>query len=132
MANVNHYKKEILEICQNWHWTAEDIYKKIKKYNIFLWIWTVYRNLTELVNEWELMRHHWLGDKLLYEKAKPIHWHLFCQNTGMIVDIDMSMIDFSNLKIPNEFCMSEIQLTIGWHFEWTCSAYCKINGKVLR
>lgn len=78
------------------------------------------------------MKHHWLWDKVLYEKSKIPHWHLFCQNTGMIQDIDMSMIDFSGLTIPEDFCMDEIQLTIAWHFNWTDSAYCKINGRVLR
>jgi hypothetical protein len=48
----------------------------------------------------------------LYEKAKPPHGHLFCQYTGMIEDIDMSMVDFSGIVIPDNFCMDEIQLTI--------------------
>lgn len=132
MANVNRYKRDILEICETGHWTAEEIHKKIKKYNMFIGVWTVYRNLTELVNEWVLMKHHGIWDKLLYEKAKPPHGHLFCQYTGMIEDIDMSMVDFSGIVIPKNFCMDEIQLTIAWHFNDANSRYCKINGKILK
>ncbi len=132
MVNVNRYKRDIIEICETWHWTAEDIHKKIKKHNLFVWLGTIYRNLTELVKDGVLMKHHGIWDKLLYEKLKPLHGHLFCQNTGMIEDIDMSMVDFSGLVIPDNFCMDEIQLTIAGHFNDTSSRYCKINGKILK
>lgn len=132
MWNVHRYKKEIITLTEEWHWTGEEIYKKLRKTYLFLGIGTVYRNLTELVNEWILMKHHGLWDKILYEKAKPAHGHLFCQYTGMIQDIDISMIDFTGIEIPENFCMEEIQLTIAGHFQWEESAYCKINGKLLR
>jgi Fe2+ or Zn2+ uptake regulation protein len=132
MSNIHRYKTEIIALTQTGHRTAEEIYKKIKKYNVFLGIGTIYRNLTELVNEWVLMKHHGLGDKILYEKNKPPHWHLFCQYTGMIEDVDISMVDFTGLQIPDNFCMEEIQLTIAGHFKGEESAYCKINGKLLR
>jgi hypothetical protein len=50
----------------------------------------------------------------------------------MIQDIDISMIDFTGIQIPKDFCIEEIQLTIAGHFEGEESAYCKINGKLLR
>ena len=132
MSNIHRYKTEIITLTEKWHWTAEEIYKKLKKTYLFLGIGTVYRNLTELVNEWVLMKHHGIWDKILYEKKKSPHWHIFCQYTWMIEDIDISMVDFSWLTIPENFCMEEIQLTIAWHFKGEESAYCKINGKLLR
>lgn len=132
MANIHRYKLEVIEITKTWHRTAEEIHKKLKRTYLFLGIGTVYRNLTELVNEWILMKHHGLWDKILYEKNKPPHGHLFCQYTGMIEDVDISMVDFTGLHIPENFCMDEIQLTIAWHFNGEESAYCKINGKLLR
>lgn len=132
MANIHRYKLEIIEITKNWHRTAEDILKKMRKTYLLIGIWTIYRNLTELVNEWVLMKHHGLWDKLLYEKAKPIHGHIFCQYTGMIQDVDISMIDFTGISIPDNFITEEIQVTIAGHFEWEESAYCKINWYLLR
>lgn len=117
MSNIHRYKTEIITLTQTGHRTAEEIHKKLKKTYFFLGIGTVYRNLTELVNEGVLMKHHGLGDKILYEKAKPPHGHLFCQYTGMIEDVDISMVDFTGIEIPENFCMEEIQLTIAGHFK---------------
>lgn len=132
MANMHRYKTEIITLTETWHRTAEEIHKKLRKIYFFVGIGTIYRNLTELVNEWLLMKHHGLGDKILYEKTKPPHGHLFCQYTGMIQDIDISMIDFTGIEVPGNFCIDEIQLTIAGHFTWAESAYCTINGRLLR
>lgn len=78
------------------------------------------------------MKHHGMGDKVIYEKNKPHHGHLFCQNTGMIEDIDISHLPLENISIPENFCLDEVEVTITWHFKDSNSAYCKINGKLLR
>jgi Fe2+ or Zn2+ uptake regulation protein len=132
MANINQYKRLIVELTETWHWTAELIYKKLKKNHIFLGIGTVYRNLTELVEEWVLMKHHGLWDKLIYEKHKPAHGHLFCQNSWMIEDIDISMLDFNWIEVPPWFCLDEIQVTLAGHFDSTQAPYCKITWRILR
>ena len=132
MSNIHRYKTEIIALTQIGHRTAEEILKKLKKNYFFVGIGTIYRNLTELVSEWILMKHHGLWDKILYEKLKPAHGHIFCQYTGMIEDVDISMIDFTGVEVPENFCVEEIQLTIAWHFVGEESAYCKINGKLLR
>ena len=132
MANISRYKSEIIAFTQTGHRTAEQIHKKLKKIYFFLGIGTVYRNLTDLVDDGVLMKHHGLWDKILYEKAKPPHGHLFCQYTGMIEDVDISMIDFTGITIPDNFVTQEIQVTIAGHFEGEESAYCKINWKLLR
>lgn len=51
MAKHDKYKREIELICETGHWTAEDVYKKLKKNYFLLGIGTIYRNLTELVND---------------------------------------------------------------------------------
>lgn len=132
MANVHRYRADIIALTQTWHRTTEDIFKELKKSYFFVGIWSIYRNLTELVNEWVLMKHHGMGDKVIYEKAKPHHWHIFCQNTGMIEDIDISHLPLDTLNIPDNFCLDEIEVTITGYFKDTNSAYCKINGKLLR
>lgn len=58
------------------------------------------------------MKHHGMGDKVIYEKNKPHHGHLFCQNTGMIEDIDISHLPLENISIPENFCLDEVEVTI--------------------
>ncbi len=84
----------------------------MKKTYFFIGIGSVYRNLTELVNEEILMKHHGMGDKVIYEKTKPHHGHLFCQNTGMIQDIDISHLPLDSITIPENFCLDEVEVTV--------------------
>lgn len=51
MANKNRYKTEIILLTKQGHRTAEDIHKKLKKTYLFVGIGTIYRNLTDLVEE---------------------------------------------------------------------------------
>jgi Fe2+ or Zn2+ uptake regulation protein len=51
MANIHRYKNEIITLTGTGHRTAEDILKKLRKTYLFLGIGTIYRNLTELVDE---------------------------------------------------------------------------------
>lgn len=134
MANTSRYKKLIQEITHDGHWTAEQIQKALMKKSVLnlVGLGTVYRNLTELVDEGVLMKTHGLGDRILYEKVKAPHGHLFCQYTGMIMDIDISMLSFDGVKIPEDFKLDEIQVTFAWHFKGEESPYCEINGKLLR
>ena len=49
----------------------------------------------------------------------------------MIQDIDISMIDFTGIEIPENFCMEEIQLTIAGHFKGEESLLDAISQKTL-
>lgn len=134
MANTSRYKSLIQEITAEGHRTAEQIQKALMKKSVLnlVGLGTIYRNLTELVDEWYLMKTHGLGDKILYERFKDPHGHLFCQYTGMIMDVDISMLKFDGVNIPDNFKLDEIQVTFAWHFEGAESPYCEINGKLLR
>ena len=133
MSNTNRYKDYILQICQEWHRTAEQIHSNISnKYPwSFIWLWTVYRNLTELVNDNHIMKQHWLMDKMVYEKKKDHHGHIFCQNSGVILDLDISKIPLDSVTIPDEFCKLDIQVTFAWYFKDTNWRFCPITGKKL-
>jgi hypothetical protein len=50
----------------------------------------------------------------------------------MIQDIDISMLSFDGIHIPSEFALEDIQVTLSGHFKDSPSAYCKINGRILR
>ncbi|HNG97050.1 MAG TPA: transcriptional repressor [Candidatus Absconditabacterales bacterium] len=134
MANTSRYKKLIQEITAEGHRTAEQIQKELIKKSVLnlVGLGTIYRNLTALVKEGVLMKTHGLGDKILYEVSKPPHGHLFCQYTGMIMDVDISMLSFDGVTIPKGFCLNEIQVTFAGHFESENSPYCEVTGKLLR
>lgn len=59
------------------------------------------------------MKQHGLMDKMIYEKSKEHHGHIFCQNSGVIIDIDISKLDIptQDFDIPEGFCNLEVQVT---------------------
>jgi Fe2+ or Zn2+ uptake regulation protein len=104
----------------------------MKKTYRFIGIGTIYRNLNDLVTKEILMRHHGIGDAVIYELQKPFHGHIYCQNSNMIQDIDLSGINLDAITLPKDFCLDEIQITIAGSYTGTDSPYCKIMGKVVR
>lgn len=134
MANTNRYLSIIIDLCQEWHWTAEQVHIALRnRYPRALTsLGTVYRNLTALVNEGILMKQHTLGDKMIYEKAKPPHGHIFCQNAWVMIDIDVSALSFAGVQLPADFVLEDVQVTFAGSFQGTESAYCQLTGKVLR
>lgn len=116
MPNKHRYQKEILLICQQWHWTAEDIFKELKKNYFFLGIGTIYRNLQELVDAWELMKTSGILDKIIYEKNKIPHGHIVCHHSGMIIDIPVKDIVFDGIDLPPNFNLQNINIIFDGHF----------------
>lgn len=117
MANQNRYKTEIVRLLDNGqHRTADHIFKKLKKDYLFLGIGTVYRNLQELVDEWKIMKTSGILDKVIYEKAKPLHWHIVCHKSLMIFDVDISHLMIENNLIPENFNLQSINVIFDGHF----------------
>ena len=116
MANVHRYRADIIALTQKGHRTAEAIFTELKKNYFFVGIWSVYRNLTELVEENILMKTSGLKDKIIYEKQKDPHGHLICHASGTILDIDSSLIDTSQIAIPEGFALEQVQIILHGHF----------------
>jgi len=116
MPNKHRYQKEILLLCDQWHRTAEDIFKELKKNYFFLGIGTVYRNLQELVDAWELMKTSGILDKIIYEKNKKPHGHIVCHHSGMIMDIPLKNIVFDGIDLPKNFNLQNINIVFDGHF----------------
>lgn len=116
MANVHRYRADIISLTETGHRTAEEIFKELKKTYYFIGIWSIYRNLTELVNEWILMKTAWLQEKIVYEKQKDPHGHLLCHTSGTILDVDSSLIDTSKIAIPAWFALEQVQIILHGHF----------------
>ncbi len=130
MARHDKYKREIELLCETGHWTAEEVYKKLKKNYLFLGIGTVYRNLTELVNEWLLMRYDQMGERVMYEKAKPPHAHLYCRSSGTIRDVDISKLSFDGVELPDIFSCEDIQVTFSGFYKERKPVDCRAEIKL--
>lgn len=88
----------------------------MKKDYMFLGIWTVYRNLQELVDECTIMKTSGIFDKVVYEKKKPIHGHIVCHKSNMIFDVDISRLMIENNLIPENFNLQSINIIFDGHF----------------
>ncbi len=108
------YKKEIKKICTHQHLVIEDIVKRLREKFPKAGLSTVYRNLDEMVNDWELIKLKVLGSKWVYEANIWQHAHLIDNKSGKIIDVDISKFDSS--FIPKDFCAKNIELNIYWEF----------------
>jgi len=125
MSNKHRYKKEIMLLCEKGHWTAEDIFNKLKKHYFFLGIGTVYRNLQELVDEKVLMKTSGILDKVIFEKNKEPHGHIVCEHSGMILDIPINNINFDWIDLPENFNLQNINVIFDGHFVQENGEICK-------
>lgn len=110
----HYYYNDILEICTNRHLTADEIYEKLKKRYPQVGLSTVYRNVEELTNQGKLKKITNIGKKAVFEKNKWYHAHIYDEEKKLIKDIDLSEI---NLPIPENFEISDIDITIKWKFK---------------
>ncbi len=124
MPNKHRYKKEIELICQQWHWTADEIFAKLKKNYFFLGIGTVYRNLQELVDEWVLMKTSGILDKVIFKKNTWPHGHIVCHDSGMIMDVPVKDIVFDGIDFPENFNLQNINIVFDGHFVQEDGAKC--------
>jgi len=111
----NTKQKEVIEqilSSMNSFFTAEDIYKLVKKKDNQIGIATIYRFLNGLKNENKL--YSYVCDrKTLFSKEKKSHCHFTCEKTGKIIHFDIDNIDFLKKvkeKIPGS--ISSFQLEV--------------------
>lgn len=133
MPNQHRYKKEIQLICEEGHRTAEEIFKNLKKHYFFLGIWTIYRNLQELVDEGVLMKTAWLVDKVIFEKKKEPHGHIVCGKSSMIMDVSINKVSFDGIDLPDGFNLENINVVFDGYFaqEWSsCKWLAEFNEKI--
>lgn len=55
-------------------------------------------------------------DKVIYEKAKPLHGHIVCHASQMIFDVDISRLMIENNIIPSDFNLESINVIFDGHF----------------
>jgi len=110
---IHYYTDEIVNICDNNHLTVSEIYEKISSKYPEAGKSSIYRNVEELVERWDLRKVVWVWKKAYFEKNKWNHIHLIDVNTWEIKDLD------ENIKIPNlpnNFKVSDIDIKLFWEF----------------
>ncbi|MDR0588617.1 MAG: ferric iron uptake transcriptional regulator [Burkholderiales bacterium] len=77
----------IFETAQERHLSAEDIYRVLAAENSDIGLATVYRALTQFSQTGLLLRHHFEGDKAVYELNRGHHHdHIVCVHCGRIAE----------------------------------------------
>ena len=108
------YTDYILEICDNNHYSVEEIFVHIQKKFPDAGKSSIYRNVEQLVVKWELKKVTWIGTKAYFEKTKPEHIHLIDTRSWEIRDIDKKDLHLAGL--PSNFNIDSMDIKIFWSF----------------
>lgn len=85
---------EILQLPQNQHISAEDVYKILIDHGEDIGLATVYRVLNQFDDAGILNRHHFEGGKSVFEIShKKHHDHLVCLKCGKVIEFEDDVIE---------------------------------------
>jgi Fur family transcriptional regulator, ferric uptake regulator len=84
----------ILQIPNNQHVSAEDIYKILLEQHEEIGLATVYRVLNQFDDAGIVTRHHFEGGKSVFELSqKKHHDHLVCLKCGKVIEFEDELIE---------------------------------------
>ncbi len=110
---THYYTQDIINICDMKHLTVEQIFEEISKKFPEAGKSSIYRNVEQLVDNWDLRKVTWIWKKAYFEKNNWNHIHLIDENTWAIFDLDEN-IEIKNL--PKNFKTSNMDIKIFWSF----------------
>jgi Fur family ferric uptake transcriptional regulator len=85
---------EILQLPENQHISAEDVYKILLENREEIGLATVYRVLNQFDDAGILHRHHFEGGKSVFEIShKKHHDHLVCLKCGKVIEFEDDVIE---------------------------------------
>ena len=85
---------EILQLPENQHISAEDVYKILIDHDEDIGLATVYRVLNQFDDAGILNRHHFEGGKSVFEIShKNHHDHLVCLKCGKVIEFEDDVIE---------------------------------------
>ena len=85
---------EILQLPENQHISAEDVYKILIDHDEDIGLATVYRVLNQFDDAGILNRHHFEGGKSVFEIShKKHHDHLVCLKCGKVIEFEDEVIE---------------------------------------
>ena len=84
----------LLQLPENQHLSAEDLYKKLLSQGDEVGVATVYRVLNQFDDAGIVTRHHFEGGKSVFELAHQDHHdHLVCLKCGKVIEFNDDLIE---------------------------------------
>ena len=97
----------------NQHYSAEDVYNKVKNTGLRISLATIYNCLNQFTTHGILKMVKASSDKVYYDTNLEPHHHFFCKSTGELIDIDAKNVNISKLpKIPESKKLNSIDVIV--------------------
>ncbi|WP_018690599.1 ferric iron uptake transcriptional regulator [Algicola sagamiensis] len=94
---------EILQMPENQHISAEDVYRILLDMGEEIGLATVYRVLNQFDDAGIVTRHHFEGGKSVFElSSKKHHDHLVCLKCGRVTEFEDDVIEERQLQIAEK------------------------------
>jgi len=94
----------LLQLPENQHLSAEDLYKKLLAQGDEVGVATVYRVLNQFDDAGIVTRHHFEGGKSVFELThKEHHDHLVCLKCGEVIEFNDDLIEQQQKLIAERY-----------------------------
>jgi len=94
----------LLQLPENQHLSAEDLYKKLLAQGDEVGVATVYRVLNQFDDAGIVTRHHFEGGKSVFELTHQEHHdHLVCLKCGEVIEFNDDLIEEQQKLIAKKF-----------------------------
>jgi len=94
----------LLQLPENQHLSAEDLYKKLLEQGDEVGVATVYRVLNQFDDAGIVTRHHFEGGKSVFELTHQEHHdHLVCLKCGEVIEFNDELIEEQQKLIAAKF-----------------------------
>jgi len=94
----------LLQLPDNQHISAEDLYKKLLEQGDEVGVATVYRVLNQFDDAGIVTRHHFEGGKSVFELANQHHHdHLVCLKCGKVIEFNDDLIEQQQKLIAERY-----------------------------
>ena len=97
----------------NQHFSAEDVYNKVKNTGLKISLATIYNCLNQFTTHGILKMVKASSDKVYFDTNLESHHHFFCKSTGELTDIDAKKVYISKFpKIPKGKKLNSIEVIV--------------------
>ena len=94
---------KLLEDAGSRHMTADDIYRELIKADEDIGLATIYRVLSQFEAAGLVVKHNFEGGQAYYELDSGSHHdHMFCVETGKVIEFSNDEIEYLQAKIATE------------------------------
>ena len=97
----------------NQHFSAEDVYNKVRNTGLRISLATIYNCLNQFTTHGILKMVKASSDKVYFDTNLEPHHHFFCKSSGELTDINAKNVYISKLpKIPNSKKLNSIEVIV--------------------